>query len=255
MFSATWRVLIAGAFSAGLALAMSQGRAQDTSKQRKGSAVERNGQSASAERIILKASARNSVQIKALDKQGTTVWELQLGGGSNQPPSETSLTGQASTVIDGKEYSGYFRLSTDSKHQLQMKLRTAGKAHDEYSFLAGFDLLSFEFAPTSSFTNPWLAGQLTVSTATQQMPSQNNRNQQGSSEDNGSNHPPILLAGKASAPTGGSLAKLFEGGESRLTLHVGGNQRLSALTKGNTLSGMNLESGSLYPLRPKSSSP
>jgi len=255
MFSATLRILMAVAFSVVVVQAISQGQAQDTGEKKKGPAVEKNGQAASAERIKLEASPSNSVQIKALNQQGATVWEIQLGGGSNQPPSDTWLTGQASTAIDGKKYSGYFRLSTDPKRQLQMKIKTAGKERDEWSFLPGYDVLNFEFAPTSSFTNPWLAGQLTVVTATQQVPGQNSNNQQGSTQNNDKTHPPILLSGKTSTPTGGSLAKLFEDGESRLTLHVGGNQRLSVLTKGNTLSGMNLESGSLYSLKPKSNAP
>lgn len=196
--------------------------------------------------IILGASANNSVQIKALNQAKITVWEIQLGGGSNQPPSHTHITGQASTEVGGTTYAGYYRLSTEPTAQLQMKRKAAGTKpgvdKDEYSFLTGHDLLTFEFAPTSTFANPWLTGPITIVSATQQVPS----------EDNGDEHPPISLSGKISAPTGGSLAQSFGSGDSQLSLNVGGNQRLAELQLGNTLSGMHLDKGSRYSANLKS---
>jgi hypothetical protein len=190
--------------------------------------------------IILAASPVNSVQIKAIPQGRATVLEIQLGGGSNQPPSNTHITGQASTVVGEITYSGYYRLSTEPAAQLHMKIKASGKKprvdRDEYSFLTGHDVLKFEFAPTTTFVNPWLTGQITLASATQQLPG----------EDNGDEHPPILLTGTVSTPTGGSLASDFGSGDSLLTLNVGGNQRLAPLELGNTLSGMNLDKGSRY---------
>lgn len=194
----------------------------------------------STDPILLEATPTNSIQIKAVKQTQTTVFEIQLGGGSNQPPSDTQVTGKAATTVGGIKYSGYYRLSTEPKAQLRMKVKAAGKKpgvdKDEYIFLPGHDVLKFEFAPTSTFANAWLTGQITNVSATQQVPSQ----------DNGNEHPPILLSGKSSAPTGGSLAKDFGSGNSLLTLNVGGNQRLADLQSGDTLSGMKVQKGSSY---------
>jgi hypothetical protein len=200
------------------------------------------GQSGSkpSETILLDASAEDSIQIKAFKKEGAVVWEIQLGEGSNEPPANTKITGKASTVIDGAMHTGYYRLSTEPTAQLRMRLKSAGKApsvgKDEYVFVSGHDALKFEFAPTSSFATPWLTGSITNVAATQQVPS----------EDNGNQHPPIVLTGTIGAPTGGSLAATIGGGSSQLALNVGGNQGLSKLEAGNTHSGMRLEKGSKY---------
>ena len=217
-----------------------------------------------AEPIMLGSSAGNSVQIKALKRRGKTVFEIQLGGGSNQPPANTRITGKASAVFGRKKYSGYYRLSTGPARQLQMKLKTADNGNDMYSFITGYDVLSFEFAPTSSFTNSWLTGQITNVSATQRAASngnqnngnqnngnqnngnKNNGNKNNGNKNNGNQHPPISLIGKISAPRGGSLARLFGSGRIRLVLNIGGNQRLSVVTPGNSLSGMKLEHGSYY---------
>lgn len=42
-----------------------------------------------AEPIVLESSAVNTVQIKAIEQRGTKSFEIQLGGGSNQPPADT----------------------------------------------------------------------------------------------------------------------------------------------------------------------
>ncbi len=200
----------------------------------------------STDLILLEETPTNSIQIKALKQGQATVFEIQLGGGSNQPPSNTQVTGKATATVGEKKYAGYFRLATEAKMQLRMKLVAAGKKpgvdKDQYSFLFGYDVLKFEFASTSTFANPWLTGQITNVTATQQVPNQ----------DNGNEHPPVLLSGKISAPTGGSLAKEFGSGDTLLTLNVGGNQRLADLELGNTLSGMKLQQGKYTPYLMKS---
>jgi hypothetical protein len=201
-----------------------------------------NGQNSSklTESIVLGKSANNSVQVKAISQAGKMVWEIQLGGGSNQPPSNTNITGPAFIVLGGTKYSGHYRLSTNPATQLRMKIKTIGKTpgvdNDVYNFVAGHAVLNFEFAPTSSFANPWLTGQIANVSATQLV----------LNEDNGNEHPPILITGKIGVPTGGSLATFFAGGSSMLVLDVGGNQMLSKLQAGNTLSGMKLKEGSKY---------
>lgn len=189
--------------------------------------------------ITLQASASNTVQIKAFKgKEGTTGWEIQLGGGSDQPPRNTLITGKASMVIGGKTYSGYYRLSTATDAQLRLNSKTKATksgTEDGYTFLAGHNVLEFKFAATLTFNDPWLVAEITNASATQQVPSQGN----------GDQHPPILLVGSITAPTAGSLAGSFGRGDNKLTLSMGGNQRLLDLKPTNSYSGMSLKSGSL----------
>lgn len=213
-----------------------------------------------AETITLKASASSSVQIRAFSSGGKTRYEIQLGGGNDQPPHDTVLTGKASILIGEKTYSGYYSISTAPAAQLRMIKTTAGTkpgTYDVYSFLGRYDVLAFKFAPTDSFRDPWLTGAITMVSATQQVPSQNGGGQNGNGQNgdgqngqtgngqNKGNYPPVLLAGSMTAPTGGSLAGSFGRGEIQLMLNVGGNQRLLDLTPQNTHSGMSLESGTL----------
>jgi hypothetical protein len=213
-----------------------------------------------AETIALTASASNSVQIKALNSGGKTVYEIQLGGGNDQPPHDTVLTGKASVVIGDRTYSGYYSLATAPTAQLRM-MNTAGAQPgkgDVYSFVSGYDVLAFKFAATDSFRNPWLTATISNLSATQQLPGQKGKgngqaakgqtgdgnNGDGQNGQAGDNHPPIVLAGALTAPMG-PLAGSFTKGEVQLTLRVGGNQRLLELTPKNTHSGMSLESGTL----------
>lgn len=222
----------------------------------------------SAETITLKATATNTVQIKAFNSGGKTTYEIQLGGGNDQPPHDTVLTGKASVVIGAKTYSGYYSLSTAPAAQLRMISTAAGTPagkHDVYSFVAGHAVLAFKFAPTDSLRDPWLIAEVTSVSATQQVPSQNNGNdkngnggagkgQNGNGQngdgDNGNGqggneHPPIAITGSMTAAMGGSLAASFAKADIQLTLKVGGNQRLLDLTPQNTHSGMSLQSGTL----------
>lgn len=189
--------------------------------------------------ITLQASANNSIQIQALKGTGgKTLWEVQFGGGSDQPPHNTVITGKASTEIGGKTCSGYYRLSTAPHGQLRMLSKSKGTkpgAEDAYTFLAGHHVLEFKFAATLTFNDPWLVAEITNASATQQVPSQGN----------GDQHPPILLIGSMSAPTAGSLAGSFGRGDSKLMLNIGGNQRLLDLKPTNSHSGMSLKSGTL----------
>lgn len=224
-----------------------------------------------AETIQLQTSARNGVQIKAFSSGGKTVYEIQIGGGNDQPPHDTVLTGKASLVIGEKTYSGYYSLATAPATQLRMVKTTAAtksEPSDVYNFVAGHAVLAFKFAPTDSFKDLWLTGAITTVSATQQVPSQKGGSQNGNGQNgdgqngqtgdgkNGGNYPPVVLTGSMTAPTGGLLASSIGGGEIQLSLNVGGNQRLYDLTPQNTHSGMTLESGTLT-VRPtkKSASP
>jgi hypothetical protein len=220
-----------------------------------------------AETITLKATAVNSVQIQAFKSGEKTVHEIQLGGGSDQPPHDTMLTGKASVVIGEKTYVGDYRLSTAPAAQLRMINATAGTrpgTSDRYRFVAGHAVLAFQFAATDSFRDPWLTGTITIVSATQQVPGPNAKRQDrdgqkngdgqngngqagdGQNGDNGNEHPPILLAGSITGPLGGSLgASHYASSDIQLMLRVGGNQRLLDLTARNTHSGMSLGSGML----------
>jgi hypothetical protein len=219
-----------------------------------------------AETISLKATAINSVQTQAFKSGGKTVYEIQLGGGSDQPPHDTMLSGKASVVIGEKTYSGYYRLSTVPAAQLRMINTTAGTrpgTSDRYRFVAGHAVLALQFAATESFRDPWLTGTIAIVSATQQVPDprakreggdgqngngQNGNGQAGDGQNGGkgNEYPPILLAGWMTGPLGGSLgASDLAGGDIQLTLKVGGNQRLIDLAPKNTHSGMSLGSGTL----------
>jgi len=185
-----------------------------------------------ASMIDLGASASQSVQILALPAK---TFEIQLGGGNNQPPSDTFITGTAILDIGGNIFSGFYRLSTDPLHQLQMVNTVAGGTIDQYSFLAGHNILNFVFAPTLGFNTPYLVGDFILGWATQQVPG-----------NSGNLHPSILLFGTMGSPTSGSLAnQVPPGGLSQFVLDVGGNQRLLDLTPGNSFSGMSLQNGAI----------
>jgi hypothetical protein len=188
--------------------------------------------------ITLQAAASNSTQIKAIaGPQGKLVWEIQLGGGADQPPHDTMITGKATAVIGGKAYSGYYRLSTASDAQLRMINKTKGAKpgmEDVYTFLDRHNVLEFKFAAALSFNDPWLTARISNAYATQQVPSQ----------ENGDQHPPIVLFGSMTAPAG-SLAGSFSSCDSKLVLNVGGNQRLLDLKPTNSYSGMNLKTGAM----------
>jgi len=189
---------------------------------------------ASAATITLGQSPASSVQIQALNISGQTVYEIQLGGGSNQPPSNTFVTGAASTTIGSTTYNGFYRLSTTPSLQLRMVNTVVGVANgadDEYDFLTGRDTLKLEFAQTTTFASPWLVADIINVYATQDVPP------------NGNQHPPIYLFGNMGAPSGGSLASSFAGGGSQIRINIGGNQRLLDLTPPNSYSGLRIEDG------------
>ena len=119
------------------------------------------------ETVELGATPVNTVQIKALKIRQSRMFEIQLGGGSNQPPANTRLLGKASMVVGNDTYAGHYRISTDPTRQLRMALRSTDREKDEYRFMSGYDVLYFEFAPTVSFARPWLTGKITSISATQ----------------------------------------------------------------------------------------
>ncbi len=212
--------------------------------------------------IKLGGTEVNSVQIKAVKGPDLkTAWEIQLGGGSNQPPANTRLTGRASIIVDGKTLSGYFTLATEPAAQLRM-IHMASGQKDTYEFLPGRKTLKFFLAENSSLKDPWVTAEITCTRAYQDAIKKNNRKHPGAdqanqnhqinhdNQDNQNNqdsHAPIVLIGSLGKQTGGSLANRFAQGVIKLTLNVGGNQRLYDADLGNTHSGMKLQEGEILP--------
>jgi hypothetical protein len=181
--------------------------------------------------ITLHASLSNTVQILALSTQGR--YEIQLGGGNDQPAHDTFISGTAALLIGASSQNVFYKLSTDPMKQLEIQNTTKGGVKDTYGFVSGFDVLNFTFSSDAGFLNPLLIGAINHISATQNVPL------------NGNDHPGIFLSGNFGAPTGGSLASKYAAGTSNLVLNVGGNQRLIDLTPGNSFSGMNLNNGSV----------
>jgi hypothetical protein len=104
------------------------------------------------------------------------------------------------------------------------------KPPDWYNFVDNHKNLTLAF--TDLLDTPWLTMTIENLHATQEVPA------------DGDSHPPILIHGSFDSPDG-TLKKYFDAGSNDLILSVGGNQRLSLLGPGDSVSGMNLDKGTL----------